>query len=287
MPRGRNDPAFRTKSQLAAALAGRAQVAAMPFRALVADCAYGDNAAFSAERWAARLPFVLALKPHQGSWAPADAAHTPIDTARELVWGGPHAPGAWTKVVRRFRDGRTTVWWVADAVLGGYGPHQAVRNGRPPAWTVYVISGYISAMRKMILSARALTGVLAALGLLVASASPAQASGLVWSIWTCGVHEWCPSPGTAYWSDDPSGSAPGDAIGACDPAADGWGVEVQLDVNRNGTVDRIATTRGHASPYCSPWATGDLPEGAPVRVRGCQVKGTQRACEDEWHNFTA
>ena len=99
----------------------------MPFRALVADCAYGDNAAFTAELWAARLPFVLALKPHQGSWAPADAAHTPIDAARELAWAGPHAPGAWTKVVRRFRDGHTSVWWAADAVLGGYGPHQAVR----------------------------------------------------------------------------------------------------------------------------------------------------------------
>ncbi|MBB4942918.1 hypothetical protein FHR32_007318 [Streptosporangium album] len=72
-------------------------------------------------------PFVLALKPHQGSWAPMNEAHTPIDAARELAWGGPQAPGAWTTVVRRFRDGHTSVWWAADAVLGGYGPHQAVR----------------------------------------------------------------------------------------------------------------------------------------------------------------
>jgi hypothetical protein len=127
LPHGRSDPAFRTKPQLAAALAGRAQADGVPFRALVADCAYGDNAAFTAELWAARLPFVLALKPHQGSWAAADAAHTPIDAARELEWGGPDAPGAWTKVVRRFRDGRTSVWWAADAVLGGYGPHQAIQ----------------------------------------------------------------------------------------------------------------------------------------------------------------
>ncbi|WP_406313243.1 hypothetical protein OHA77_33050 [Streptosporangium sp. NBC_01639] len=73
------------------------------------------------------MPFVLALKPHQGSWAAENAAHTPIDAAREFAWGGPHAPGARTKVVRRFRDGRTSVWWAADAVLGGYGPHQAIR----------------------------------------------------------------------------------------------------------------------------------------------------------------
>lgn len=92
LPGGRSDPAFHTKPQFAAALAGRAQAAAVPFRALVADCAYGDNAAFTAELWAAGLPFVLALKPHKGSWAPADEAHTPIDAARELAWGGPPGP---------------------------------------------------------------------------------------------------------------------------------------------------------------------------------------------------
>ncbi|WP_345006464.1 IS701 family transposase, partial [Streptosporangium album] len=127
LPRGRSDPAFYTKPQLATALAGRARAAKVPFRALVADCAYGDNAAFTAELWAAGLPFVLALKPNKGSWAPADAAHTPVDAARELAWTGPEAPDAWTAVVRRFRDGRTTVWWAADAVLAGYGPNQAVR----------------------------------------------------------------------------------------------------------------------------------------------------------------
>ena len=29
--------------------------------------------------------------------------------------------------MRRFRDGHTTTWWAADAVLAGYGPHQAIR----------------------------------------------------------------------------------------------------------------------------------------------------------------
>jgi hypothetical protein len=99
----------------------------VPFRAVVADCFYGDNAAFTAELWSAGLPFVLALKPHKGSWGPAEAPHTPQDAARELPWDGPEAPGAWSPVVRRFRDGRTATWWAADAVLAGYGPHQAVR----------------------------------------------------------------------------------------------------------------------------------------------------------------
>ncbi|WP_449060704.1 IS701 family transposase [Planomonospora algeriensis] len=127
LPRGRADPAFRTKPQIAAMLADRARAAGVAFRAVVADCAYGDNAAFTAELWAARVPFVLALKPHQGCWAPMEEAHTPIDAARLLPWGGPPAPGAWTRVVRRFHDGRTSVCWAADAALGGYGPHQAVR----------------------------------------------------------------------------------------------------------------------------------------------------------------
>src|SRR6266571_1619901 len=59
----------------------------------------------------AGVRFVLALKPRKGTWAPAEAAHTPMEAARELGWGGPRAPGQWRRVTRRFRDGRTGWWW--------------------------------------------------------------------------------------------------------------------------------------------------------------------------------
>jgi hypothetical protein len=126
-PKGKNDPGFRTKWRIAAELAGRARAAGFPFRAAVADCAYGDLDEFRRQLRAAGIPFVVAVKPRRGTWAHRDQAHTPRDAARELAWGGPTRPGAWKQVVRRFRDGRTTTWWAADAVLGGWGPWRRTR----------------------------------------------------------------------------------------------------------------------------------------------------------------
>jgi len=72
------------------------------------------------------LPYVLALKPSTGTWAPAEAAHTPHAAAQDLRWESPEAPGDWTPIQRRFRDGPTVTWWAAAMTLGGRGP-----AGRP------------------------------------------------------------------------------------------------------------------------------------------------------------
>ena len=101
--------------------------AGFSFRAVVADCFYGENATFEGALADAGLPFVLALKPSSGIWAPADAVHTPEEAARELRWDGPDAPGDWTPVVRRFRDGHAETWWAADLGYGPYGPDKPVR----------------------------------------------------------------------------------------------------------------------------------------------------------------
>ncbi len=127
LARGKTDPGFRTKPQLAADLVEAAQKAKIPFRAVVADCFYGDNIGFVEALGRAGVRFVLALKPRKGTWAPAEAAHTPVEAARELDWGGPGRPGPWRRVVRRFRDGHTKTWWAADAVLGGWGPDRPHR----------------------------------------------------------------------------------------------------------------------------------------------------------------
>src|SRR6266511_1660048 len=122
LPKGKTDPGFRTKPRLAAELVAAAQQAGIPFRAVVADCFYGDNIGFVEALGRLKVRFVLALKPRKGTWAPAEAAHTPVEAARELDWGGPRRPGPWRRIRRRFRDGHTETWWAADAVLGGWGP---------------------------------------------------------------------------------------------------------------------------------------------------------------------
>jgi hypothetical protein len=104
-----------------------AQQAGVPFRAVMADCCYGDNPGFTDALVAAKVPFVLALKPHKGTWAPADAAHPPTEAATELGWHGARKPGQWRRIQRRFRDGHRETWWAADATLGGFGPDRRLR----------------------------------------------------------------------------------------------------------------------------------------------------------------
>ncbi len=120
--KGKNDPAFRTKLAIGAGLAVQAREAGFAFRAVVADSAYGGQDGFRGELAEAGLPFVMALRPRRGIWARAADAHTPVDAARALAWGGPEDPGDWHPVVRTFRDGHAETWQAAEATLGGWGP---------------------------------------------------------------------------------------------------------------------------------------------------------------------
>ena len=125
--KGKSDPGFRTKLAIGADLAVRARDAGFAFRAVAADSAYGDQDGFRAELADAGLPFVMALKPRRGTWAYGPDAHTPVDAARALAWGGPDDPGDWHPVTRTFRDGHTETWFAADATLGWWGPDGARR----------------------------------------------------------------------------------------------------------------------------------------------------------------
>ena len=126
-PKGKSDPDFRTKLQIAAELARTAKAAGVAFRAVAADCAYGDQDSLRRQLDAARLPFVMALKPSHGTWAYGKDAYTPADAARAPTWTDPEHPGDWTPVERTFRDGHTENWWAADAHLGWWGPDGNVR----------------------------------------------------------------------------------------------------------------------------------------------------------------
>jgi hypothetical protein len=129
LAKGKRDPAFRTKPQLAVQLVQAARQAQISFRAVVADCFYGDNEGFTEALGQAKVAYVLAVKPRKGAWAPAEEAHTPREAAAELAWTSPAEPGDWTPVTRRFRDGHTQTWWAADASLpaAGWGPDRRLR----------------------------------------------------------------------------------------------------------------------------------------------------------------
>src|SRR5262245_5664071 len=146
LPKGQQDPAFRSQPQLAVELVDAALAAGVPFRAVVADCAYGDNLGFEETLEEAGLPFVLALKAAKGVWEPLADTQTPEEAARRLPWRGPRRPGAWARVERRFRDGHRETWWAAELAFAGYGPDKTWRAvvattdpaTRPPETTAYL-----------------------------------------------------------------------------------------------------------------------------------------------------
>src|SRR5829696_5034969 len=85
-------------------------------------------------------------KPRKGIWAPDDAAHTPVEAARALGWGGWRRPGPWRRLTRRFRDGHAETWRAADARLGGWGPdrrHRLVVATTDPATLPKPTSWYL------------------------------------------------------------------------------------------------------------------------------------------------
>ena len=127
LPKGRRDPAFHTKPHLALGLVDQAIAAGVRFRAVVADCFYGDNLDFEWTLGHAQRPYVLALKPSKGAWVREGEAETPEDAARRLRWDGPERPGDWTAIIRHYRDGHTEVWWAAEARFAGYGPDAPAR----------------------------------------------------------------------------------------------------------------------------------------------------------------
>lgn len=69
--------------------------------------------------------------------------------------------------------------------------------------------------------------------------------------------------GHAEWQADPEDGDPGDSFKACDDSADGWGVWVTLDYEGS---HREATTQGHPMGYCTPWVSGNIPEGTTVTI---------------------
>jgi SRSO17 transposase len=66
LPKGKTDPAFRTKPQIALQLIGAALDAGILFRAIVADSGYGENLPFIEALVGEGLLYVVSVKPTEG-----------------------------------------------------------------------------------------------------------------------------------------------------------------------------------------------------------------------------
>ncbi len=125
--RGKADPAFRTKPQIALALVTEAVAAGLPFRAVVADCFYGEHDAFRRGLHSRDIGYVLALKPSHAWGHPIGTIGSLWEVADAAAWEDADQPGDWTAVTRSFRDGPTETWWALEIMTGPYSPAKATR----------------------------------------------------------------------------------------------------------------------------------------------------------------
>jgi SRSO17 transposase len=127
LPKGRTDPDVHTQPELAWQLIAEARAADIPFRLVVADSIYGENAALEARLFAAKIPSIMGLKPSHGTWQMVDdpehpPAFTPAEAAARLPLD------AWQRTVRFDRHGKELVRYIAELELGTTsGPTQGVR----------------------------------------------------------------------------------------------------------------------------------------------------------------
>jgi SRSO17 transposase len=127
LPKGRRDPDFQTKPDLAWQLIEEARTARIPFRLVVADSIYGENATLEAKLFAAKIPYIMGLRPSHGTWQVVDdpdhpPAFTPAEAAARLPLD------AWQRTIRFDSHGKELVRYIAELELGpSYGPTKSVR----------------------------------------------------------------------------------------------------------------------------------------------------------------
>ena len=124
--RGPSDPAFRTKLTIAAALVKQAVAWHWPFKAVVADSFYGEDATLRASLQQLEVGYVLALKPSHSWWHAQNEPGSLDEVARATPWRATR-PGAWQAVERVFRDGHRERWWALEVTVGPYSPQRRER----------------------------------------------------------------------------------------------------------------------------------------------------------------
>ena len=76
LARGRQDPAFRTKPEIALSLVEQAQAVGITFSAIVADCFYGDHATHENGSHIAAIPFTNLKSARKVLWP--STLHCPV-----------------------------------------------------------------------------------------------------------------------------------------------------------------------------------------------------------------
>ena len=125
--KGKADPAFRTKLAIAGELVAAAVADGLPFRAVVADSFYGEDAGFRQRLHELAVGYVLALKPSHTWWHQLGTVGALWEAAEAAGWWDAAAPGAWVTVKRSFRDGHVETWWALEVEAGPYGPGRGRR----------------------------------------------------------------------------------------------------------------------------------------------------------------
>jgi hypothetical protein len=124
---GKNDPAFRTKLEIAGQLVERSVAEGIPFRAVVADSFYGEDRGFRRCLEGLGVGYVLSLKKTHCWWHTPGTVGALWEAALSAGWERAEKPGGWAEVKRRFRDGHREVWWALEVEAGPYGKERARR----------------------------------------------------------------------------------------------------------------------------------------------------------------
>jgi len=128
--KGNRSPDFRTKPQIALELVQREVGAGMRFRAVVADCFYGENAEFRTGLVGMEggpVGFVLGLKRSHAWWHAEGEVGSLLEAAEGAGWESAQQPGDWEPVVRTFSDGHEETGWAMEVRFKPYGPANSTR----------------------------------------------------------------------------------------------------------------------------------------------------------------
>ncbi len=125
--KGKGDPAFGTKLEIAGRLVERSVGRSVAFRAVVADSFYGEDEGFRQGSRDLGAGYVLSLKRSHCWWHKEGQIGALWEAAEAAGWKDAAEPGEWKKVARTFRDGHEERWWALEVQAGPYGPERAHR----------------------------------------------------------------------------------------------------------------------------------------------------------------